>query len=290
MFFDGCAPDLGCSLVLRGGNKNTLNKLRKIISYLIYVAYQLKLEAKFLADEFALPPESSSSEDPESRNESSITNIPLMNSDDTEAACFEKLLNRMMLSSSPNCRYPLPYLLTKEGQKCPSRNFIAEKIYYSRYLDGSLDNPKYFPEDDCEWIEKKKVNKKVIMKDPHSFTDPSSLLDCLQADGSLGMLLNDFRARGGCIDLRMFEEYDQREKQNVFGDYVLNDDSDNEMDNVDGFNKNQEPDDPNDFLSKNKPLEQSKTKVSTLLFLQFLNDPDFRLFVDVFVISLYHKM
>lgn len=56
MFFDGCAPDLGCSLVLRGGNRKTLKRLRKIVEYLIYVAYQLKLEAKFLADEFALPP------------------------------------------------------------------------------------------------------------------------------------------------------------------------------------------------------------------------------------------
>lgn len=263
MFFDGCSPDLGCSLVLRGGNKNTLNKLRKIISYLIYVAYQLKLEAKFLADEFALPPEPSTSD--ESKEESSETSIiESLPSGDTEAARFEKLLNRMMLSSSPFCRYPLPYLLTKEGQQCPSRNFIAEKIYYSRYLEGSLDDPKQLHDDDCEWVEKK-VNKKVIEKEPHSFTDPSALLDCLQADGSLGTLLNDFRARGGRFDLRMFEEYDQREKQNVFGDYML--DEENEMDIVDGINRNQKIDDQDDaFPSKNQPLEQNKDQPKVSLF------------------------
>ena len=56
MFFEGCSPDLGCSLVLQGGDKPTLTKVKAIMKYLIYVAYHLKLENKFLMDEFALPP------------------------------------------------------------------------------------------------------------------------------------------------------------------------------------------------------------------------------------------
>ena len=272
MFFDGCSPDLGCSLVLRGGNRNTLNKLRKIIQYLIYVAYQLKLEAKFLADEFALPPSvellSSSNQEASEAivqlEESSNSSL----SGDTETARFEEVLKKMILSSSPFCQYPLPYLLTKEGQQCPSRDFIAEKIYWSRYLDGSVNDPLHLPGDDCEWVEKN-VNEKVIMKDPHSFTDPSALLDCLQTDGSLGTLLNDFRARGGRIDLRMFQDYDQREKQNVFGNWnPLDEESDNELDNIDGKNKDEEANHPNsDFLFKKQPLEQNKeTKVQFFFF------------------------
>lgn len=84
----------------------------------------------------------------------------------------------MILSSSPFCQYPLPYLLTKEGQKCTSRDFIAEKIYWSRYLECSgaccggygpggsgngvgVGEPLHLPQDDCEWVEKSVVNTKV---------------------------------------------------------------------------------------------------------------------------------
>ena len=171
MFIDGCAPDLGCSLVLRGGNEKTLVKVKKIVKYLIYVAYQLKLEAKFLADEFALPPSinlkptpgekeelnrtiSASSDTPgtedstKSNQDWKITLEPskeLPPSDNIEATKFQEVLKEIVLSSSPFCDYPLPYLLTKEGKLCASRHFIAEKIYWSRYLDGTVNNPLQLP-------------------------------------------------------------------------------------------------------------------------------------------------
>ncbi|XP_066922727.1 1-phosphatidylinositol 3-phosphate 5-kinase-like isoform X3 [Clytia hemisphaerica] len=286
MFIDGCAPDLGCSLVLRGGNEKTLVKVKKIVKYLIYVAYQLKLEAKFLADEFALPPsidsipnpgekeefnrtplESSDipgNEDPTQTNQDwKVTLEPTKESppvsDNIEATKFQKVLKEIVLSSSPFCEYPLPYLLTKEGKLCASRHFIAEKIYWSRYLDGTVNNPLQLPEDDCEWVENSTVNEKVIANDPHPFTNPSLLLDCIQAGTSMETILNDFRARGGCIDLKMFHDYDRIEQQKIYGGYLMDDTSDDGMDQVDGWSKNKERterEEDDDFLAKKQPIEQ----------------------------------
>ena len=56
IYLDGCAADLGCSLVLRGGGSKTLAQVKKLVRYFIYVSYHLKLESKFLMDEFAMPP------------------------------------------------------------------------------------------------------------------------------------------------------------------------------------------------------------------------------------------
>lgn len=56
MFFDGCASNLGCTVILRGGSCAELKKVKQIIQFMIYVAYSWRLERSFLMDENALPP------------------------------------------------------------------------------------------------------------------------------------------------------------------------------------------------------------------------------------------
>lgn len=283
MYINGCAPDLGCSLILRGGNEKTLIKVKKILEYLIYVSYQLKLEAKFLSDEFALPPpienlpnlsfpikeDSSASvklpakgscppadqqreqEDSvdgqvltrigeEGDSNSSIEEIgnseEMTTNTEDESVKFQKVLKMIILSSSPFCNYPMPYLLTEEGKWCPSRPFIAEKIYWSRYLDGSVSHPLKLAEDDHEWVMNDDlVNTEIIMKEEHPFTNPSALMDSIIKDGNMYSILSDFRARGGRIDLKFFQEYEAREKQAVYGPYLK--ESLDEVDEVDGKSK-----------------------------------------------------
>jgi len=281
MVIDGCAPDLGCSLILRGGNEKTLIRIKKIVKYLIYVAYQLKLEAKFLADEFALPPamdnletqtdESVECEITEALNYQHISTGDGVEDDNTankvkqpklqitteESVRFQEVLKKIVLSSSPFCNYPLPYLLTEEGKFCPSRYFIVQKIYWSRYLDGSFNEPKQLADDDCEWVENEDhVNSNVILKEPHVFTNPSRLMDFMHHGTTMGTVLNDFRARGGCIDLKMFREYDRREKMNVFGGYFTEDSAD-ELDTIDGWRKNKPRVEPDDFMANKQPMEKN---------------------------------
>ncbi|XP_063879868.1 1-phosphatidylinositol 3-phosphate 5-kinase-like isoform X3 [Scylla paramamosain] len=67
MFFDGCATHLGCTVILRGASNAELKRVKKIMNFMIYAAYNWKLERAFLKDEFTyiapLPSESFDLED-----------------------------------------------------------------------------------------------------------------------------------------------------------------------------------------------------------------------------------
>ncbi|XP_074643443.1 1-phosphatidylinositol 3-phosphate 5-kinase-like isoform X3 [Tubulanus polymorphus] len=56
MFFDGCANHLGCTVTLRGGSQSELSKVKKILHFMVYVAYHSKLETSFIMDEHGMPP------------------------------------------------------------------------------------------------------------------------------------------------------------------------------------------------------------------------------------------
>ena len=56
MYFAGCPKELGCTLVLRGGDENTLIKVKRITEFMVYVVYNLKLETSLMRDEFAMIP------------------------------------------------------------------------------------------------------------------------------------------------------------------------------------------------------------------------------------------
>ncbi|XP_063070179.1 1-phosphatidylinositol 3-phosphate 5-kinase isoform X2 [Engraulis encrasicolus] len=56
MFFEGCPPQLGCTIKLRGASDYELARVKDIIRLMICVAYHSQLEISFLMDEFAMPP------------------------------------------------------------------------------------------------------------------------------------------------------------------------------------------------------------------------------------------
>ncbi|CAB1347044.1 unnamed protein product [Coregonus sp. 'balchen'] len=56
MFFEGCPPQLGCTIKLRGASEYELARVKEIIILMVCVAYHSQLEISFLMDEFAMPP------------------------------------------------------------------------------------------------------------------------------------------------------------------------------------------------------------------------------------------
>lgn len=56
MFFDGCAAHLGCTVTLRGAGNYELGKVKQVMQFMLFVAYNWRLECSFLMDEFAMPP------------------------------------------------------------------------------------------------------------------------------------------------------------------------------------------------------------------------------------------
>ncbi|KAH9523854.1 hypothetical protein Btru_047241 [Bulinus truncatus] len=53
--FDGCATHLGCTIVLSGGTLGELRRVKHILKFMTYTAYNSLLELCFCMDEFALP-------------------------------------------------------------------------------------------------------------------------------------------------------------------------------------------------------------------------------------------
>lgn len=59
MFFEGLPmPHLGTTVLLRGGSKLELSKLKNVASLFLFACYNWRLEKSFLMDEFAQPPHS----------------------------------------------------------------------------------------------------------------------------------------------------------------------------------------------------------------------------------------
>jgi len=56
MYLSGCPKELGCTIVLRGGENETLAKIKSVTEFMTYVVYNLKLETCLMRDEFALIP------------------------------------------------------------------------------------------------------------------------------------------------------------------------------------------------------------------------------------------
>jgi len=55
MFFDGCQPRLGATVLLRGASSHELRKVKRIFRFMVFACYNGRLERAFLADEFAVP-------------------------------------------------------------------------------------------------------------------------------------------------------------------------------------------------------------------------------------------
>jgi 1-phosphatidylinositol-3-phosphate 5-kinase len=54
MYLSGCPPSLGCTVTIRGADRGTLEKVKKITEFMVYVVYNLKLETCLMRDEWAL--------------------------------------------------------------------------------------------------------------------------------------------------------------------------------------------------------------------------------------------
>ncbi|KAK6347212.1 1-phosphatidylinositol-3-phosphate 5-kinase [Orbilia brochopaga] len=58
MYFSGCKSDLGCTIVLRGGNAETLAKIKQITEFMVYAVYNMKLETCLMEEQGAIIPDS----------------------------------------------------------------------------------------------------------------------------------------------------------------------------------------------------------------------------------------
>ncbi|CDM33427.1 hypothetical protein DTO006G1_4216 [Penicillium roqueforti] len=52
MYISGCPKELGCTIILRGGDDQVLGNVKSITEFMVYVVYNLRLETNLMRDEF----------------------------------------------------------------------------------------------------------------------------------------------------------------------------------------------------------------------------------------------
>jgi 1-phosphatidylinositol-3-phosphate 5-kinase len=56
IFISGCEKSLGCTIAIRGASSQTLARMKRIVEFMVYVVYNLKLESCLMRDEFVQVP------------------------------------------------------------------------------------------------------------------------------------------------------------------------------------------------------------------------------------------
>lgn len=125
MYISGCPKELGCTIVLRGGDKSVLAKVKNITEFMVYVVYNLKLETCLMRDEFAKIPTSSEIE-PKEAEVASLSNTPLLASKDGDTTTA----NAQQETNEKGGRPALERKLTVTSEETEVPDDIPMPTYY----------------------------------------------------------------------------------------------------------------------------------------------------------------
>ncbi|XP_055351682.1 1-phosphatidylinositol 3-phosphate 5-kinase-like isoform X2 [Paramacrobiotus metropolitanus] len=184
MTLDGCPKHLGCTVLLRGSDKDVLVKVKKILRFVIYCQYNWKLEKAFLLDEHAKPPEGGD----------------LIRPACCELQDFRETARSFMSSVSPFVHNLMPYLEWGEQLKELIRNRynLPPIVFWSKLLDGYK-----FPSvinDDTTAAGMPIISIKNGTKGPHPLLTMKFTTGV--NDVSIQKALANFRAYGGRISTK----------------------------------------------------------------------------------------
>ncbi|KAJ1555792.1 1-phosphatidylinositol-3-phosphate 5-kinase [Cladochytrium tenue] len=109
LHFEGCVKEVGCSLVIRGGDIDLLDAIKFVVAFGVFAAYNLRLEASLMKDELATPT---------TDYESSRLSQLLLGAEEPATETWQSKISKAVdifkeipLSISPYVHFPPPYLL-----------------------------------------------------------------------------------------------------------------------------------------------------------------------------------
>lgn len=197
MYLSGCPRELGCTIVLRGGDSNVLTNVKRITEFMIYVVYNLKLETCLMRDEFvqipATPEPMDADDVPKSANASLMTKTSGLTSDSQQdpeekksdpsstdmkvtvtgevtevpddipmPTYYEDMVKdheTKILSTSPFVKFEPPYLLMR------AREMERKLAYLKRLRDQDLDSNKA--------VDEKSKSQKFVLITPEMVHESS---------------------------------------------------------------------------------------------------------------------
>lgn len=125
---------------------------------------------------------------------------------------FEKVMSNVILCSSPLITYPVPYILTNEGQRCQLLTYMEENPYWSPLFNDDIPEEDGSSEVDHLDSVKEPESKSVFMRETHPFI--FAVLTKNARDLEARALLAHFRADGGRI-VRRKRQNDASDEEKV---------------------------------------------------------------------------
>ncbi|KAJ7070594.1 hypothetical protein C8F01DRAFT_1106988, partial [Mycena amicta] len=133
MRFEGCSRDMGCTIILRGENIETLRRIKKVTRFLTFIVRNLKLETHLWKDSVITLP-SFSTDAPSSPGRHAFT---LSVSSMTSLMFPSSLSTPRLATPTPGMRPPEVILDDAADEDLPDED--AEQIRLSRRIDQALE-------------------------------------------------------------------------------------------------------------------------------------------------------
>ncbi|CAG0897941.1 unnamed protein product, partial [Cyprideis torosa] len=117
LFIDGCPVHLGITILLQGEQEEELTRVKKLLSFMIFVSYSGKLEQSLVADLGSKIVLQKAEEEKKSKEDSVLPTTSTFRVDES------------LLTTTPGMAWPPPFLETLEGQNSPIRFFFSKNVY-----------------------------------------------------------------------------------------------------------------------------------------------------------------
>ena len=188
MFFAGCPPEYGCTVLIRGGTLEQLKVVKSIMRLFLLITYSSQLEQAFLNDCYAqiIPNEGDLSFIKQFNLEQYIDTIVT-----TKQSIIDLIINRLLLSTSPYVKYHVPYILRCQNQQYLPSELLYQNIYNSKYQQKQERNMSITPDDDRQqpfsWFYNSPYNHELIhVDDKHDFIKDKTLIPGVNHDTKVG--------------------------------------------------------------------------------------------------------
>nr|POE77773.1 1-phosphatidylinositol 3-phosphate 5-kinase fab1 [Quercus suber] len=181
IYLSDCAPELGCTIILRGADTKTLRKIKRVTEFMCYVVYNLKLETYFMRDENAEIP--SAVRNDESLNETTpSTTLMASHSEDevmSKYAQMEADCRSRILSVSPFVAFMQPYLLTQ--LRVQEQKLAKHKMLRDQYAAADGENDDEISEKNRDLSDRFELVRPEMVDTPASIKQPKTVREYLHA-------------------------------------------------------------------------------------------------------------
>ncbi|KAK9449829.1 uncharacterized protein V1518DRAFT_414772, partial [Limtongia smithiae] len=179
IFMSGCPPQLGCTIVLRGGDMKTLGQIKVITKFMSYVIYNLKLETHLMREEMVLVPAPDQLRPTvySGNSQMATDDIDLILDDDTGYYdALVKLHSETIVCTSPYVQIPQPHLLWRARyieKRLQILNKTAEEFDKQEHLHNESTSELIIVEKDSE----KSANEKIERPDDKDIEDTGEAIE-----------------------------------------------------------------------------------------------------------------